>query len=222
MNLPALLPVLDELGIENPIVCSNINKIGFRMCGGAAAYEDGAARAPLPCDGDVGLRLGRDPGARGDRVGLRAAERGVDRLRRLEPRATSRARGRSSPSTGVSSTEHAPRRLHRRAPEAAAPAAPATRRRRGPVSLGDLRHAAEPLAARRRARSTSSPSSAAATRSTCRATSRPRAGSSREHEIDTVVSTGFVDGPAVLRARPCPAARPATTSRAPPAARGRR
>jgi hypothetical protein len=39
MNLPALLPVLEELGIENPIVCSNINKIGFRMCGGLEAYE---------------------------------------------------------------------------------------------------------------------------------------------------------------------------------------
>ena len=39
MNLPALLPVLDDLGIENPIVCSNINKIGFRMSGGLEAYE---------------------------------------------------------------------------------------------------------------------------------------------------------------------------------------
>lgn len=39
MNMPMLLDVLDELGIENPIVCSNINKIGFRMCGGAEAYE---------------------------------------------------------------------------------------------------------------------------------------------------------------------------------------
>ena len=39
MNTPMLLDVLDELGIENPIVCSNINKIGFRMCGGIAAYE---------------------------------------------------------------------------------------------------------------------------------------------------------------------------------------
>ena len=39
MNLPKLLDVLDELGIENPIVCSNINKIGFRMCGGFEAYE---------------------------------------------------------------------------------------------------------------------------------------------------------------------------------------
>ena len=39
MNMPALLPVLEEQGIENPIVCSNINKIGFRMCGGLEAYE---------------------------------------------------------------------------------------------------------------------------------------------------------------------------------------
>jgi hypothetical protein len=39
MNLPALLDVLGEAGIDNPIVCANINKIGFRMCGGAEAYE---------------------------------------------------------------------------------------------------------------------------------------------------------------------------------------
>jgi hypothetical protein len=43
MNLPLLLDVLEERGIENPIVCSNINKIGFRMCGGVEAYE-GALR----------------------------------------------------------------------------------------------------------------------------------------------------------------------------------
>lgn len=40
MNLPKLLEVLDELGIENPIVCANINKIGFRMCGGFDAYAE--------------------------------------------------------------------------------------------------------------------------------------------------------------------------------------
>ena len=39
MNLPALLDTLDEQGVSNPIVCSNINKIGFRMCGGFEAYE---------------------------------------------------------------------------------------------------------------------------------------------------------------------------------------
>ena len=39
MNLPRLLDVLERQGIENPVVCANINKIGFRMCGGIAAYE---------------------------------------------------------------------------------------------------------------------------------------------------------------------------------------
>jgi hypothetical protein len=39
MNLPLLLDALERQGIENPIVCSNINKIGFRMCGGIELYE---------------------------------------------------------------------------------------------------------------------------------------------------------------------------------------
>ena len=39
MNLPKLLDVLERLGIDNPIVCSSINKIGFRMCGGIPPYE---------------------------------------------------------------------------------------------------------------------------------------------------------------------------------------
>jgi hypothetical protein len=40
MNMPLLLDVLDDLKIDNPIVCSNINKLGFRMCGGLEAYEE--------------------------------------------------------------------------------------------------------------------------------------------------------------------------------------
>ncbi len=40
MNLPRLLDVLEEIGIDNPIVCANINKIGFRMCGGVQLYEE--------------------------------------------------------------------------------------------------------------------------------------------------------------------------------------
>jgi hypothetical protein len=40
MNVPMLLDVLDEVGIENPIVCANINKAGFRMSGGIQKYED--------------------------------------------------------------------------------------------------------------------------------------------------------------------------------------
>jgi hypothetical protein len=39
MNLPALLDALDDVRVENPIVCANINKIGFRMCGGVEAYQ---------------------------------------------------------------------------------------------------------------------------------------------------------------------------------------
>lgn len=39
MNLPRLLDVLDELGIDNPVVCANVNRIGFRMCGGLELYE---------------------------------------------------------------------------------------------------------------------------------------------------------------------------------------
>ena len=44
MNVPRLLDVLDRLGIENPIVCANFNKIGFRMCGGIEAYEAAVAQ----------------------------------------------------------------------------------------------------------------------------------------------------------------------------------
>lgn len=39
MNLPMLLDALEKCGVEDPIVCANINKIGFRMCGGVEAYE---------------------------------------------------------------------------------------------------------------------------------------------------------------------------------------
>ena len=39
MNVPMLLDALEKLVIDNPIVCANINKIGFRMCGGIDAYE---------------------------------------------------------------------------------------------------------------------------------------------------------------------------------------
>jgi hypothetical protein len=40
MNAPALLPRLDKIGVKNPIICANFNKIGFRMCGGMQAYEE--------------------------------------------------------------------------------------------------------------------------------------------------------------------------------------
>lgn len=39
MNMPYLLDTLNGLGIENPIICTSINKIGFRMSGGQERYE---------------------------------------------------------------------------------------------------------------------------------------------------------------------------------------
>lgn len=43
MNVPRLLDVLEGLKIDNPIVCANINRIGFRMCGGLKLYEESIA-----------------------------------------------------------------------------------------------------------------------------------------------------------------------------------
>ncbi len=39
MNMPKLLAVLESVGIQNPIICSSINKAGFRMSGGMEIYE---------------------------------------------------------------------------------------------------------------------------------------------------------------------------------------
>ncbi|MFV0427000.1 MAG: hypothetical protein ACK5KU_08195 [Beutenbergiaceae bacterium] len=44
MNLPMLLDTLERVGVENPIVCANINKIGFRMSGGIEGYERALAQ----------------------------------------------------------------------------------------------------------------------------------------------------------------------------------
>ncbi|HTI31110.1 MAG TPA: hypothetical protein VL405_03190 [Sphingomonas sp.] len=46
MNLPALLPVLTKAGIENPIVCCNVNHAAFRMSGGIEGYREATARTP--------------------------------------------------------------------------------------------------------------------------------------------------------------------------------
>jgi hypothetical protein len=40
MNMPKLLDVLEKGGVENPIICSSINKVGFRMSGGKEIYEE--------------------------------------------------------------------------------------------------------------------------------------------------------------------------------------
>lgn len=46
MNLPALVPALQSVGVENPIVCANVNKIAFRMSGGVEAYREATRRHP--------------------------------------------------------------------------------------------------------------------------------------------------------------------------------
>jgi hypothetical protein len=46
MNLPKLLKALHEAGVENPIVCANVNKAGFRMSGGIEGYREAAAKYP--------------------------------------------------------------------------------------------------------------------------------------------------------------------------------
>jgi hypothetical protein len=40
MNAPRLLQTLEKVGIVDPIICANINKIGFRMSGGMDAYDE--------------------------------------------------------------------------------------------------------------------------------------------------------------------------------------
>lgn len=40
MNMPKLLNTLEGVGIHNPIICTSINKAGFRMSGGKEAYEE--------------------------------------------------------------------------------------------------------------------------------------------------------------------------------------
>jgi hypothetical protein len=49
MNLPRLLDALDEVGIDNPIVCCNYNKIGFRMSGGVDAYDEALEQRRFRC-----------------------------------------------------------------------------------------------------------------------------------------------------------------------------
>jgi hypothetical protein len=39
MNMPALYDGLISVGINNPVICTSINKIGFRMSGGKEIYE---------------------------------------------------------------------------------------------------------------------------------------------------------------------------------------
>ena len=47
MNLPRLLDDLDRVGVVNPIVCANINALGFRMSGGVDGYLEAMRARPF-------------------------------------------------------------------------------------------------------------------------------------------------------------------------------
>jgi len=49
INLPKLLSSLKECGIDNPVICSSINKIEFRMSGGKELYEKVIAEEKFKC-----------------------------------------------------------------------------------------------------------------------------------------------------------------------------
>ena len=38
--MPKLVEVLEKGGVDNPIICASINKVGFRMSGGKEIYEE--------------------------------------------------------------------------------------------------------------------------------------------------------------------------------------
>jgi hypothetical protein len=38
--VPVPLDAFEGCGIEDPIICADINKLGFRMCGGINKYEE--------------------------------------------------------------------------------------------------------------------------------------------------------------------------------------
>lgn len=47
MNLPRLLGALHSAEVANPIVCANINKLGFRMSGGVRSYLEAMETQPF-------------------------------------------------------------------------------------------------------------------------------------------------------------------------------
>lgn len=46
MNLPMLLPALASVGVNNPIISANVNKVAFRMSGGIEAYREATKKHP--------------------------------------------------------------------------------------------------------------------------------------------------------------------------------
>jgi len=49
MNMPRAVKALHAVGVANPIICCNYNKIGFRMSGGIEAYDNALANEEFRC-----------------------------------------------------------------------------------------------------------------------------------------------------------------------------
>ncbi len=45
MNLPALIELLEKTDVDNPLICSSVNQIGYLMSPNVASYEETLARA---------------------------------------------------------------------------------------------------------------------------------------------------------------------------------
>ena len=90
MNAPSLMQRLEKLGIENPIICANINKIGFRMCGGMQAYDDLITQGRCRLIAMSVFASGALPATGGFGVRLQVSANRVDRIRRFQPYETSR------------------------------------------------------------------------------------------------------------------------------------
>ena len=103
MNLPKTLDDLDRAGVVNPIVCSNINKIGLPDVRWCRRLSRRTRAQAVPCGGDVGVRQWRHRSAGGHRMGLRTAQPGVDCVRRLQSGQYRLHRAAWSTSTGASS-----------------------------------------------------------------------------------------------------------------------
>ena len=220
MNLPrAARRPRPTSAIENPIVCSNINKIGFRMCGGVEAYRDGAARAAA--SGRSRCRC--SPPARSRRRRRSSGSAAQPNIESIVFGASSRAQHPQHPRARrphwelsdarllVASTGGHLKQLHRLRDRG-------SRASSRPIRWVDLRHAAEPLAAGGRGGRLRATSSAGGTRATSRATSRRAADPQRaavgqwsQHRLAVALPFFASAGRTAC---------PATTSRAPRAATG--
>jgi aryl-alcohol dehydrogenase-like predicted oxidoreductase len=49
MNMPRAVTALQSVGVANPIICCNYNKIGFRMSGGIELYDHTLANEEFRC-----------------------------------------------------------------------------------------------------------------------------------------------------------------------------